>query len=29
MILRCTKKLLTVIRPQQLTDCPPDGEDWY
>ena len=30
MILRCTKKLLTVIRPQQqLTDCTPDGEDWY
>lgn len=29
MILRCTKKLLTVIRPQQLADCPPDGEDWY
>ena len=29
MILRCTKKLLTVIRPRQLTDCPPDGEDWY
>jgi hypothetical protein len=29
MILRCTKKLLTVIKPQQLTDHPPDGEDWY
>ena len=29
MILRCTKKLLTVIRPQQLIDCTPDGEDWY
>ena len=29
MILRCTKKLLTVIRPRQLIDCPPDGEDWY
>ncbi len=29
MILRCTKKLLTVIRPPQLTDCTPDGEDWY
>jgi hypothetical protein len=29
VILRCTKKLLTVIRPQQLADCPPDGEDWY
>jgi hypothetical protein len=29
VILRCTRKLLTVIRPQQLADCPPDGEDWY
>jgi len=29
VILRCTKKLLTVIRPQQLTDCTPEGEDWY
>src|SRR5260370_42714267 len=29
MILRCAKKLLTVIRPQQLIDCMPDGEDWY
>ena len=29
MILRCTKKLLTVMRPQQLIDCAPDGEDWY
>jgi hypothetical protein len=29
VILRCTKKLLTVIRPQQLIDCMPDGEDWY
>ena len=29
MILRCTKKLLTVIRPQQLIECKPDGEDWY
>lgn len=29
MILRCTKKLLTVIRPRQLTNCAPDGEDWY
>jgi len=29
VILRCTKKLLTVIRPPQLTDCTPDGEDWY
>jgi hypothetical protein len=29
VILRCTKKLLAVIRPRQLADCPPDGEDWY
>jgi hypothetical protein len=29
VILRCTKKLLTVIRPHQLIDCTPDGEDWY
>jgi hypothetical protein len=29
VILRCTKKLLTVIRPRQLADYPPDGEDWY
>jgi hypothetical protein len=29
VILRCTKKLLTVIKPQQLIDCKPDGEDWY
>jgi hypothetical protein len=29
MIVRCTKKLLTVIRPPQLVDQPPDGEDWY
>ena len=29
MIVRCTKKLLTVIRPRQLIDCTPDGEDWY
>lgn len=29
MILRCTKKLLAVIRPQQLADCPPGDEDWY
>jgi hypothetical protein len=29
VILRCTKKLLTVIKPRQLTDCPADGEDWY
>jgi len=27
--MRCTRKLLTVIGPRQLTDCPPDGEDWY
>jgi len=29
VILRCTKKLLAVIRPRQIADCPPDGEDWY
>lgn len=29
MILRCTKKLLAVIRPQRLADCQPDAEDWY
>jgi hypothetical protein len=29
VILRCTKKLLTMIGLRQLTDCPPDGEDWY
>ena len=29
MILRCTKKLLDVIRPQQLVVRPHGGEDWY
>jgi len=29
VILRCTKKLLAVIRPRQLINCLPDGEDWY
>jgi len=29
VILRCTKKLLTVVRPQWLIDCTPDGGDWY
>ncbi len=29
MILRCTKKLLDVIRPQQLATQEPDGNDWY
>jgi hypothetical protein len=29
VILRCTKKLLTAIRPPQLTDCTQGGEDWY
>jgi hypothetical protein len=29
VILRCTKKLLAVIKPPQLIDCTPDGEDWY
>ncbi len=29
MILRCTKKLLDVIRPEQLATREPDGNDWY
>jgi len=29
VILRCTKKLLTVIRPRQLINCTGDGEHWY
>lgn len=29
MILRCTKKLLDVIRPEQLATQEPDGDDWY
>jgi hypothetical protein len=29
VILRCTKKLLTLIGRRQLIDYPPDGEDWY
>lgn len=29
MILRCTKKLLDVIRPEQLAAPEPDGDDWY
>jgi hypothetical protein len=29
VILRCTKKLLDVIRPRQLAADAPDGEDWY
>jgi len=29
VILRCTKKLLTAIRPPQLIECTPDSEDWY
>lgn len=29
MILRCTKKLLAVIRPEQLATPEPDGDDWY
>lgn len=29
MILRCTKKLLDVIRPEQLATQRPDGNDWY
>jgi hypothetical protein len=27
--VRCTRKLLAVIRPARLADSPPDGEDWY
>ena len=29
MILRCTKKLLDVIRPEHLVSPEPDPEDWY
>lgn len=29
VIVRCTQKLLAVIRPTRLADSPPDGEDWY
>lgn len=29
MILRCTKKLLDVIRPKQLTTAEPGDDDWY
>jgi hypothetical protein len=29
MILRCTKKLLEAIRPEQLATKDADGEDWY
>jgi hypothetical protein len=29
VILRCTKKLLDVIRPEQLAMQEPDGNDWY
>jgi len=29
VILRCTKKLLDVIRPEQLVTQEPDGNDWY
>jgi len=29
VILRCTKKLLDVIRPEQLATQEPDGNDWY
>jgi len=28
-MLRCTKKLLDVIRPEQLATQEPDGSDWY
>jgi hypothetical protein len=29
VIVRCTHKLLAVIRPARLADSAPDGEDWY
>jgi hypothetical protein len=29
VILRCTKKLLDVIRPARLRTLKPDGNDWY
>jgi hypothetical protein len=29
VIVRCTRKLLAVIRPARLADSPPDGKDWY
>lgn len=29
MILRCTKKLLDMICPEQLASPEPDPEDWY
>jgi hypothetical protein len=29
VILRCTKKLLDVIRPEQLAKPDPEDEDWY
>ncbi len=29
MILRCTKKLLSVIGPVPVTEPKPDAEDWY
>ena len=29
VIVRCTRKLLDVIRPGQLADAPADGDDWY
>jgi hypothetical protein len=29
VILRCTKKLLEVIRPEQLATPDPEDEDWY
>lgn len=29
MILRCTNKLLAVIKPVRLAAPAPDGEDWY
>lgn len=29
MILRCTKRLLDVIRPEQSASAEPDDDDWY
>jgi hypothetical protein len=29
MLLRCTAKLLTLLRVRELTTAPPDPDDWY
>ena len=29
MVLRCTKKLLDVVRPGQVATPEPDSDDWY